>query len=1055
MSAPTLPGMGDPPPQELKYAVLLAIDAIEAEHDAAKQKALYDGIVLKILQSNYKANLLALHLLQVPLSSNKLKILDTILRNVENEQLHTFMSRASTSIEPLPQAIKEAVELAVEQLQTETDSKKKVKIYSDIVTLLYNENITVDQLHTHMILPEANDVKKYKMIMIEGFLTKTYMKHPKPTQPTATAAATAMPIIPQNSSVPNAAGLAYNSALSGSTGAKLYKNSTEKKWVVKKGASKSKSQQAFMENVANDVYALLGVPVPRHKFDYSGNVLVTEYIPGKLLKDATPEEFEKAKTELCAGFIVDALIANWDVIGMVSDNIILPADGSPAVRIDNGGSFDLKATGGKKKFSNVVIELHTMRNAKINPTAAKIYGDLTDDEINAQITSIIVPKYDAILALFDAFPTYKPVMKSRLDYLVERLKWYDASTSKAAVAETATPQYLPQVQAGIVSFFRTMQKYTANELAAARNTASDAGLLVEINNVLKRNGAIVSGGFILKSIGKFTDVKSVDIDIYVPTAHIDTFKAEVATLISPAVVSKELVTGDASLFFKKNGILSITKYVQDSPIYAEMDVVEVKDDRTPIDVVKNFDLTFCENWYDGEQVYMTYPDHVEGKYGYVENNYLMILTNKHPVLLGRIKKYAKRGFKIRIYNPVSATNENITNAVVANTFMKHVNIPGITGISGEAYGSYGTTSGTPSAPLPPINMNSIKSHLNTPAQIAPLVPSGSLNSSMATNRQLLVTPFDASGISAIDIIAIKTYTGNGYGSLNKFLYTTDRSYAPSEHDTKFWIFKYLREKFPQGANSLQSYNNKLIYLYFVNLYNALQKRPYKLHNEFKVFRGTGTWYLTQDKDKYNYINAFTSTSYELSGAFVSDKKYIFYVHPDCVFMNVTQFSSHPREKEILLAPYHRYYYVREETAANGDVARTYVVLPTDLAIPNTYEEFMSWKITVPTMTTPRTIPGGRLAFANTRKRSRGVATKNLMTRTNVKGRTRTMNSMPAPVATPMPNTETASTANTSKPVPVPSDEDRLTGPLPSFVGSAPTPHEMDIIKRMVAFLDKH
>ena len=96
--------------------------------------------------------------------------------------------------------------------------------------------------------------------------------------------------------------------------------------------------------------------------------------------------------------------------------------------------------------------------------------------------------------------------------------------------------------------------------------------------------------------------------------------------------------------------------------------MEVSEERTPIDVIKNFDLTFCENWYEvspgpSPAVFMVYPEHVKTKTGMLENHYLSLYHEKNPRLMNRLKKYIQRGFKIRIQNPKTKQVENITNQV--------------------------------------------------------------------------------------------------------------------------------------------------------------------------------------------------------------------------------------------------------------------------------------------------------------------------------------------------------------------------------------------------------
>ena len=84
--------------------------------------------------------------------------------------------------------------------------------------------------------------------------------------------------------------------LSGSTGAKLYKNTTDKKWVIKKSEKGLGGfEQVKTESIVDDIYQALGIPVPKHILDIPNKALILEYIDGKSLADATSAELAKAK----------------------------------------------------------------------------------------------------------------------------------------------------------------------------------------------------------------------------------------------------------------------------------------------------------------------------------------------------------------------------------------------------------------------------------------------------------------------------------------------------------------------------------------------------------------------------------------------------------------------------------------------------------------------------------------------------------------------------------------------------------------------------------------
>jgi len=236
--------------------------------------------------------------------------------------------------------------------------------------------------------------------------------------------------VANSSAIPSLSALTFDANLSGSTGAKLYKDTaTGKKWVVKQADKGGGIGQVRNEAAVNAIYAALKVPVPPFKFDKEGRALILESIDGVLLAKATTAQREKAIKELSAAFVVDALLANWDVIGLGYDNIILPANGSPAVRIDNGGALEYRAKGGVKSLGPTVDELDTMRDKKANPSASKIFGHLTTADIEEQIKTIIRPNKALILHLTP--PSIREVMHRRIIYMTD-----EYSPEEKAIPET-------------------------------------------------------------------------------------------------------------------------------------------------------------------------------------------------------------------------------------------------------------------------------------------------------------------------------------------------------------------------------------------------------------------------------------------------------------------------------------------------------------------------------------------------------------------------------------------------------------------------------------------
>lgn len=110
--------------------------------------------------------------------------------------------------------------------------------------------------------------------------------------------------------------------------------------------------QAYSEAVANNIYNALGIKAskstlfePGSDKAAAGRGIANGYVEGEVLADYgnTPEISNK----ILDGVAADILVANWDAVGLVNDNIVIDEAGDP-VRIDNGGSFAYRARGAEK-----------------------------------------------------------------------------------------------------------------------------------------------------------------------------------------------------------------------------------------------------------------------------------------------------------------------------------------------------------------------------------------------------------------------------------------------------------------------------------------------------------------------------------------------------------------------------------------------------------------------------------------------------------------------------------------------------------------------------------
>jgi len=170
--------------------------------------------------------------------------------------------------------------------------------------------------------------------------------------------------------------------LGGSTGADLYIDKKDnKKYVVKKGAS---IKQMYSEYIANKLYSKFGIKVPK---SYIGKINNEPVFVSQFLEDSVPlgdTDISKLSNKLAKGFILDVILANWDVLGtnMNLDNVRYY--NGDLYRVDLGGSMFYRAMGGfKSQFTDVPTEQDTLRKI-----LDKVYGKLTDANIKEMINKL-------------------------------------------------------------------------------------------------------------------------------------------------------------------------------------------------------------------------------------------------------------------------------------------------------------------------------------------------------------------------------------------------------------------------------------------------------------------------------------------------------------------------------------------------------------------------------------------------------------------------------------------------------------------------------------------
>lgn len=159
--------------------------------------------------------------------------------------------------------------------------------------------------------------------------------------------------------------------LGGSNSATLYETPSGEKNVVKAYGA---ATQAHGEALANKMLSDLGIGAPTStSFSKGGkHYHATQYDPN--LKTVGLKPTKEQATQFLKSFAANAMLTNWDAIGMTGDNLMTDGSGK-LVQIDNGGAL-LHSAMGDLKAPDQTNDLYEWRNLApggINPAFAKYF----------------------------------------------------------------------------------------------------------------------------------------------------------------------------------------------------------------------------------------------------------------------------------------------------------------------------------------------------------------------------------------------------------------------------------------------------------------------------------------------------------------------------------------------------------------------------------------------------------------------------------------------------------------------------------------------------------
>lgn len=193
--------------------------------------------------------------------------------------------------------------------------------------------------------------------------------------------------------------LTYVKTLSGGTGGVQILQSADKHQFTFKCIDNQ--EQMKVEILADALYKSLGVLVPDFAaYQTDGSAMPANvkchgiFRLARFIAPARSHAHDHDAQEVSKHFLVDAFLANWDIVVGELKNIVIDQQGQ-YWRVDNGGSLQYSALGGLKADKGwnpfVVSELETMRNPQINDGAG-YYAGLTDGDLKSQLEDILKHK---------------------------------------------------------------------------------------------------------------------------------------------------------------------------------------------------------------------------------------------------------------------------------------------------------------------------------------------------------------------------------------------------------------------------------------------------------------------------------------------------------------------------------------------------------------------------------------------------------------------------------------------------------------------------------------
>jgi hypothetical protein len=213
----------------------------------------------------------------------------------------------------------------------------------------------------------------------------------------------------------------------GSTMGGIHLDDDGKKHYVKYYGARGTPDQAHAEVAAANIYKLLGAKTVNPKLLTIDDNKAVASKWNTNLENLSAEHFDNFNDvqdqDLLKHYIASVLTKNWDSVGLIYDNIRKHKKSGELVTVDTGGTFNFRAMGGHKDYTDDASELHTLRYN--NNSSGRVFGNMFKRHpILKHLKSIPDSKFlNAIKS--SGFDDYKELTKILLKRKDEILKHYE------------------------------------------------------------------------------------------------------------------------------------------------------------------------------------------------------------------------------------------------------------------------------------------------------------------------------------------------------------------------------------------------------------------------------------------------------------------------------------------------------------------------------------------------------------------------------------------------------------------------------------------------------